>query len=245
VSSQVRHGGRAPARRALGKGVLVLVAANALLFAGVAGVAAAAFPSAPTAVRVVAACAAVVLLAGAALLYPRGWRLIHDLGRPNAGQARRQQREHLRQLPRGQRWAARTHTDDVAPRLFGYYVLIAAGPLLLLAMLVGVLVYSGVSTASGNHGFSGLPAWAVIAFQLLSMVGVTLIGRDLRAGSSRQLRVGAYASVGCSLVLGALLVDASAHPGRITAVGIVAVLCLAWVIGTDLAAGHARRQGGR
>jgi chromate transport protein ChrA len=71
--------GQATRRTALG--VLVLVVATALLFAGVAAVIAVVFPSAPVVVRIVAGIAAVVLLVAGGAVYRRGWHILRERGR--------------------------------------------------------------------------------------------------------------------------------------------------------------------
>ena len=135
------------------------------------------------------------------------------------------------------RFATVALLSDVRPQLVRYYAIVLAGRCCCWGCSP-----ARWSTAASVRRYAGLPAWAVIPFQLLSMVGVALIGRDLRASASGQLRFGAYAGAVVPLLPGAILVQAPSHAGRFVAVAIVAALCLAWVIWCDAAAGRAGRR---
>jgi hypothetical protein len=107
------------------------------------------------------------------------------------------------------------------------YAVVVAAPLLLLAAVPAVIVWSRV-----EGEFRHLPLWAVVPVQVLALAGVALIGRRLRADPYGQLRFGAYAAVFVSAGLGMFLTHET------VVVGAVGLGSLAVVLAVDLAAGR-------
>ncbi len=220
------------ARLALFRGTAVLALATVLLFLAAACFIAAGIAGPPHAARAILALGGVIVLVAGARTARRGWRLLYHLGRPRP---RRHPGSPKPSFRSG--FAAATLLADVGPALLRCYAVIIAGPLLLLAMAIGVLIDSA---ATGTFG--GLALWAVVPLQLLPLVGVTIAGTRLRAGWSGQLRFGSYAAAVVPVALGIFVTATfSDRWSQAAVIGLVGAGCLAWVIGTDLAGGHFTR----